>query len=172
MTSDPSSPPRRNSSGGEARQRRSAARLAAVQALYQQSVSGTHIAKLLAEFHSHRLGAVTDAEEGGDRLAEADRPFFDDIVSGSLARADELDSLITSFLGKGWTLSRLDRLMHQILRCGAYEMVARPDVPRAAIVSEYVDVAQAFYPRAETGFVNALLDRLGRSVREEPEQAG
>ncbi|WP_199553485.1 transcription antitermination factor NusB [Sandaracinobacteroides hominis] len=153
-------------SGPDARQRRSASRLAAVQALYQQSLVGTSTPRLLNEFHDHRLGTVTDDEEGGDKLADADRPFFDDLVSGSLARADELDATITSFLGAGWTLDRLDRLMLQILRCGAYEMLARPDVPRAAVVSEYVDVAHAFYPRAETGFVNALLDRLGRSVRE------
>lgn len=149
----------------DARRRRSAARLAAVQALYQQSVSGTPTPRLLNEFHRHRLGAELDAEDGGDRLAEADRPFFDDIVSGSLARMPELDSAITRFLGNGWTIDRLDRLMLQILRCGAYEILARPDVPRGAVVSEYVDVAHAFYDAREAGFVNALLDRLGKSVR-------
>lgn len=153
-------------SGSDARQRRSASRLAAVQALYQQSLVGTSTPRLLNEFHDHRLGKVTDPEEGGDKLADADRPFFDDLVSGSLARTAELDETITRFLGAGWTLDRLDRLMLQILRCGTYEMLARPDVPRAAVVSEYVDVAHAFYQKAETGFVNALLDRLGRSVRE------
>ena len=102
----------------------------------------------------------------GEQLSAADRPFFDDLVSGTLARLDELDALVASFLGTGWTLDRLDRLMLQILRAGAYELVARPDVPRAAVVSEYVDVAHAFYEKREAGFVNALLDRLGRSVRE------
>lgn len=149
----------------DARRRRSAARLAAVQALYQQSVSGTATPRLLNEFHSHRLGAEQDAEEGGDRLADADRPFFDDLVSGSVARLPELDETITRFLGAGWSIDRLDKLMLQILRCGAYEMLARPDVPRAAVVSEYVDVAHAFYDQREAGFVNALLDRLGKSVR-------
>ncbi len=147
--------------GAEARRRRSVARLAAVQALYQQSLVGTHPAKLLNEFHDHRFGEVIE----GDQMADADRPFFDDLVSGTLARADELDQLVTQFLGAGWSLDRLDRLMLQILRSGAYEMIARPDVPRGAIVSEYVDVADAFYPKAEVGFVNALLDRLGKSVR-------
>jgi N utilization substance protein B len=154
----------------DARRRRSAARLAAVQALYQQSMAGTPPARLLNEFHDHRLGEPLEADadtEGGD-LAQADRAFFDDLVAGSLARRDELDALVTRFLGPGWTLQRLDRLMLQILRCGAFELVARPDVPRAAVVSEYVDVAHAFYPRAEVGFVNALLDRLGTSVREGP----
>lgn len=145
----------------EARRRRSAARLAAVQALYQHASAGTPQAKLLAEFHDHRLGTEVEDEP----LAAADQGFFDDVVSGTLARVDELDGLVAQFLGAGWTLERLDRLMLQILRAGAYELVARPDVPRAAVVSEYVDVAHAFYEQREAGFVNALLDRLGRSVR-------
>ncbi len=145
----------------DARRRRSAARLAAVQALYQHATSGTPQARLLAEFHDHRLGTEVEDEP----LAAADQDFFDDVVMGTLARIDEIDGLVASYLGTGWTLDRLDRLMLQILRAGAYELVARPDVPRAAVVSEYVDVAHAFYEQREAGFVNALLDRLGRSVR-------
>lgn len=151
-----------NLSPADTRRRRSAARLAAVQALYQHASSKTPQAKLIAEFHDHRLGAEVE----GEQLSAADQPFFDDLVAGSLARVDELDALITQFLGAGWSLERLDRLMLQILRCGAYELVARTDVPRAAVVSEYVDVAHAFYEKREAGFVNALLDRLGRSVRD------
>jgi N utilization substance protein B len=146
----------------EARRRRSAARLAAVQALYQHASAGTPQAKLLSEFHDHRLGTEVEDEP----LAAADQGFFDDVVTGTLARTEELDGLVRQFLGAGWTLDRLDRLMLQILRAGAYELVARPDVPRAAVVSEYVDVAHAFYEQREAGFVNALLDRLGRSVRD------
>lgn len=152
------------SSGADARRRRSASRLAAVQALYQQSLVDTHPQKLMVEFHNHRFGEEID----GARLTDADRDFFDDVVSGVLLRSDEIDTLITGFLGPGWTLARLDRLMLQILRAGAYELVARPDVPHAAVVSEYADVADAFYGRTEVGFVNALLDRLGKSVRQEP----
>ena len=97
----------------DARRRRSAARLAAVQALYQQSMSGTATPRLLNEFHNHRLGAELDAEEGGDRLADADRAFFDDLVAGSVARTAELDETITRFLGAGWSIDRLDKLMLQ-----------------------------------------------------------
>jgi len=153
--------PKRQAHTGSARQQRSAARLAAVQALYQQSLAGTPAPKLLNEFHDHRL----DAETEDGVLATADRPFFDDLVTGSLARLSELDALVGQFLGPGWTVERLDRLMLQILRLGAFELIARPDVPRAAVVSEYVDVAHAFYEPREVGFVNALLDRLGRTVR-------
>jgi N utilization substance protein B len=143
------------------RQQRSAARLAAVQALYQQAMGGVPVAKLLTEFHDHRLGDDLD----GERLAPADRDFFDDLVSGALARAGELDMLIAARLAGGWTLERLDRPMHALLRAGAYELVARADVPAAAVISEYVDVARAFHGEREVGFVNALLDRLAKDVR-------
>jgi len=149
------------SPGVDSRRRRSVARLVAVQALYQQDMAGTSVPKLLNEFHAHRLGEEID----GDQLAMADVDFFDDLVSGALARREELDGLIADLLQQGWSLARLDRLMLQILRCGSYELLARGDVPAGAIVSEYVDIAHAFYPKAETGFVNALLDRMGKNLR-------
>jgi N utilization substance protein B len=140
---------------------RSAARLAAVQALYQKEMEGTALAKLLHEFHHHRLGATID----GDQYADAEVAFFDDIVSGADARADELDALIAGKLAKGWSLARLDKPMKAILRAGAYELVARPDVPTATVIGEYVDVAKAFYDARETGFVNGLLDALAKELR-------
>jgi transcription antitermination protein NusB len=148
----------------DARSRRSAARLGAVQAIYQQFSAGTPIARLLHEFHDHRLGAeIEDAQ-----YLPADAGFFDDIVSGTMARGAEIDGLIAQFLADGWQIDRLDRLMHAILAAGTYELIARADVPQGAIVNEYVDVAHAFYAPAEAGFVNALLDRLGRAVRAAP----
>ena len=142
-------------------QSRSAARLAAVQALYQREMENTPLASLLHEFHHHRLGATIDEDE----YADAEVDFFDDIVKGVSARAEELDGLIAAKLAKGWTLERLDRPMRQILRAGAYELAARPDVPVATIISEYVDVAKAFYDKRESGFVNGLLDGIAKDVR-------
>lgn len=147
------------------RSRRSAARLAAVQALYQQGQAATPVPKLLHEFHQHRLGAEVDDDADGARMVDADRPLFDDLVTGTLARLPELDALIAERLAPGWTLARLDRLMLHLLRCGAYELVARADVPGAVVISEYVDVARAFYPTTESGFVNAVLDRIARAAR-------
>lgn len=144
---------------------RSTSRLAAVQALYQQATLAVPLSRLLHEFHQHRLSASAQAADEGAQLKPADRHFFDDLVAGVLARQAELDQTIAGFLQDGWSIERLDRLMLQILRCGAYELLARPDVPRGAVISEYVDVARAFYPRPEAGFVNALLDRLGKKVR-------
>lgn len=145
------------------RRRRSAARLRAVQALYQWAMAGTPVERLVAEFHDHRLPGDDDADD--DAIAPAEASFFDDVVRGVLARQAELDSLVARHLAPGWTLARLDPLLLQLLRAGAYELVARPDVPLAAVITAYVDVAQAFYPRPEAGFVNALLDRLGHEVR-------
>ena len=140
---------------------RSAARLAAVQALYQMEMEGTPLPKLLHEFHEHRLGAtIEDAT-----YAEAEVAFFDDIVSGVDARREELDQVIGGKLAEGWSLERLDRPMRAILRAGAYELVARPDVPVASVISEYLDVADAFYDKREKGFVNGLLDAIAKDVR-------
>jgi transcription antitermination protein NusB len=140
---------------------RSAARLAAVQALYQQEMEGTPLPRLLREFHDHRLGAEIEHA----RYYDAEREFFDDIVTGAEARRAELDELIANRLAEGWTLERLDRPMRAILRAGAYELVARPDVPVASVISEYVDVAHAFYDKRESGFVNGLLDAIAKQAR-------
>jgi N utilization substance protein B len=142
-------------------QSRSAARLAAVQALYQQEMEGTPIATLLHEFHHHRLGATIDEVE----YADAEVDFFDDVVKGADARREEIDTLIAGRLAQGWSLARLDKPMKAILRAGAYELAARADVPTASVISEYVDVAKAFYDARETGFVNGLLDAIAREVR-------
>jgi N utilization substance protein B len=139
---------------------RSAARLLAVQALYQRSMAGTPLARLLNEFHAHRLGG----DSADEPLVPAEAGFFDDIVAGVAAREAELDDAIASRLASGWTLDRLDPVMRQLLRAGAYELLARPDVPRATVVNEYVDVAHAFFEPREAGFVNALLDRLAREA--------
>ena len=140
---------------------RSAARLAAVQALYQQEMEGTPVARLIHEFHHHRLGATIE----GDTYAEAEQSFFDDLVAGADARRDEIDELIANRLAEGWSLERLDKPMKAILRAGAYELIARPDVPVATVISEYVDVADAFYDKREKGFVNGLLDAIAKTAR-------
>jgi N utilization substance protein B len=140
---------------------RAAARLAAVQALYQHEMEGTAIPALLHEFHNHRIGATIEDVE----YAEAEIDFFDDVVKGATARSGEIDVAIEAKLASGWTLARLDKPMKAILRAGTYELMARADVPVGAVISEYVDVAHAFYDRRETGFVNGLLDNIAKDVR-------
>ena len=140
---------------------RSAARLAAVQALYQQEMEGTPLRRLLKEFHDHRLGATIEEAE----YIEAERDFFDDIVAGVDARRSDIDGAISAKLASGWTIERLDRPMRALLRAGTYELLARPDVPAGSVISEYVDVAHAFYDKRESGFVNGLLDAIAKDVR-------
>ena len=142
-------------------QSRSTARLAAVQALYQHRMEGTAQARLLDEFHQHRLGREIEDEQ----YAEADVDFFDDVVMGTLARSEEIDALLAERLAQGWTLARLDQTMLQILRAGTYELMARPDVPVGTAISEYVDVAHAFFDEREAKFVNGILDAVGKVVR-------
>ncbi len=140
---------------------RSAARLAAVQALYQKEMENTPLPLLLTEFHNHRLGATIEDVT----YADAEISFFDDVVSGVDKRREEIDERIAARLSKGWSLERLDRPMRQILRAGAYELMARIDVPTGTVISEYVDVAKAFYDKRESGFVNGLLDAVAKDVR-------
>jgi N utilization substance protein B len=139
---------------------RSAARLAAVQALYQMEMEGTPLAPLLHEFHQHRIGATIDGAE----LADAEVDFFDDVVSGAHARREEIDGLISGRLAEGWKLDRLDRPMRAILRAGTYELLARRDVPVGTVISEYLDVAHAFYDKKEVAFVNGLLDSIAKGI--------
>jgi N utilization substance protein B len=140
---------------------RSAARLAAVQASYQRSMESTPVAQLLHEFHQHRLGATIEDVE----YNEAEVAFFDDIVTGSIAREAELDAAIAARLSTGWSLDRLDKPMRALLRVATYELLARADVPVKTVINEYIDVADAFYDSREKGFVNGLLDAVAKDVR-------
>lgn len=140
---------------------RAAARLAAVQALYQHDMEATHLPTLLDEFHMHRLGAMIDE----DQYADAEVAFFDDVVKGAVARREEIDDLISGKLASGWSVGRIDKTTLQILRAGTYELLARADVPTASVITEYVDVAHAFFEAREAKFVNGVLDAVAKAVR-------
>ena len=145
---------------------RSAARLAAVQALYQWQMEGTAQARLLDEFHQHRLGRGIDEDAFGDaEYSDAEVPFFDDVVRGVDARKDEIDALVADKLAAGWNIARLDKTMLQVLRAGTYELIARVDVPAAVTINEYVDVAKAFFDDGQAKFVNGILDAVAKDAR-------
>lgn len=141
--------------------KRGAARLAAVQALYQMDVRGTGVLETVAEYENYRLGGEID----GETYLEADAAWFRGIVAGVVREQKTLDPLIHAVLEKRWTLSRLDTTLRAILRAGAFELRDRKDVPVPVIVTEYVDVAKAFYDTEEPGIVNGVLDALARQVR-------
>jgi N utilization substance protein B len=142
--------------------RRGAARLAAVQALYQMDLAGTGLNEIFAEFESHWLGREV---EGAEYLP-AEAAFFRDIVGGVVREQRRLDPMIDEALTRGWPLKRIEALLRAVLRAGVYELEQRSDVPARVVVTEYVDVANAFVDRDETGMVNAVLDQLARRLRE------
>ena len=153
------------SKGGEPRaaNKRGAARLAAVQALYQMDVAGTGVLEIAAEYEAHRLGKEVD----GATYREADAQWFRAILSGVVENQKVVDPIIRHSLTEDWPLSRLDSTLRAILRAGVYELMQRKDVPVAVIVSEYVDIAKAFSSEDEPKLVNAVLDRVSRRVRGE-----
>lgn len=142
-------------------QRRRAARLAAVQALYQMDLGGAPDKTVVREFRDHHFG---HADEPGK--IEADEDFFEDLVTGVVARQADVDAAVTEHLSETWKLHRLDKTLRAVLRCASFEIMARPDVPALVVIDEYVSIAADFFEGGkEPGFVNGVLDKLGKSVR-------
>ena len=146
---------------GGARQQRSVARLAAVQALYQMETGGAGVEAVVREFLDHRFGG--DIE--GENLAEADEAFFAELVRGVVADQADVDLAIAKRLAAGWRLERIDATLRAILRAGAYELIRRPDVPTEVAIDEYVEIAKSFFEGPEPGFVNAALDGIAHDRR-------
>ena len=141
--------------------KRGAARLAAVQALYQMDLAGTGINDIMAQFENHWLGGEIE----GVRYRPAEPAYFRDIVEGVLREQKRLDPQIDAALARGWPLKRIETVLRAVLRAGAYELACRADVPARVVTSEYVDVASAFVDKEETGMVNAVLDELAHQLR-------
>ena len=140
---------------------RAAARLAAVQALYEMDVTGKTLPDVLAEFETHWIGREIE----GDRYNNAELKLFRNILEGVIADQEPLDRTIDKTLVASWPLARVDSVMRAILRSGAYELKARKDIPARVVIKEYVDVAGAFFGREESGMINAVLDGMARLWR-------
>jgi N utilization substance protein B len=141
---------------------RTAARLAAVQALYQMETAGTGVDAVVREFVIHRLGGEIE----GAALHEADAEFFADITRGVVANQRRIDPYIERQLARNWTLARLDATARAILRAALYEMTMRPEIPFRVVIDEYVEIAKAFFGDAdEPGFINAVLDAAAQDAR-------
>ncbi len=140
---------------------RGAARLAAVQALYQMDVGGAGVLEVVAEYEAHRLGQELD----GETYLKADPSWFRSIVSGVVREQVRIDPVVRSALQEDWPLSRLDSTLRAILRAGTFEILDRKDVPVPVIVTEYVEIARAFFEDEEPKIVNAVLDRIAKQVR-------
>lgn len=141
---------------------RTAARLAAVQALYQMESAGQGVEATIREFQDFRLGGEIE----GEKLFAADSAFFADILRGAVETQGRLDPYLQRQLASGWKLSRLDATVRAILRAGLYEMIRRPDVPYKVVINEYVEIAHAFFDNGdEPGFINAVLDAAAKEAR-------
>ena len=140
---------------------RRAARLAAVQALYQWEQSGTAPVAIIREFTEHRIGKNVD----GIDLPAADLRLFGDLVNGTTENAAELDDMIAGALTEDWSVERLESILRAVLRCGAYELAHRPDIPPKVAISEYLAVADAFLGEPETRLANGVLDQLAHALR-------
>lgn len=140
---------------------RSAARLAAVQALYQMETTGQGVESIIREFVDFRLGGEIE----GDRLHKADAKLFGDILRGTVESQSRLDPYLQRQLAKGWTLKRIDSTARAILRAALYEMVRRPEIPYRVVIDEYLEIAHSFFEGDEPKFINGVLDAAARAAR-------
>lgn len=150
--------------GAERRLMRSAARLAAVQALYQMEFSGQGMDKVRLQFETHRIGAEID----GDQYREADIELFRKILDDVVSRQAAIDQMTNRALVDKWPLGRIDSTLRALFRAAGAELLEAAKTPPRVIISEYVDVAKAFYPDGkEPGLTNAVLDAMAREARPE-----
>jgi N utilization substance protein B len=147
--------------GGRARQRR-AARIAAVQALYQIEIAGTDSNEVMLEFLEHRLD---EDMEGGFKLGKIDRELFADLIKEVGPKISDLDDMVNAVIAEDWSVDRLDTLLLIILRAGVFELAYRQDVPAKAVVNEYVDIAHGFFVGKEPNMANGMLNQIARSLR-------
>jgi len=141
--------------------RRSGARLAAVQALYQMEQTGQSVRSVIADFMEDRLGL----NDEGDPIEEADPDIFRAVVDGVVEKQEHIDAAIMKRLAEGWKIERLDATSRAILRAGVYELIAEISLPSQIILDEYVSIAHAFFEGAEPKFINGLLDAVSRDIR-------
>lgn len=147
--------------------RRSVARLAAVQALYQMALGGITADDAIAQFTGGKPGASVQEEPDLAGIPAPDTRLFGAIVRGVDAARDDLDRMIGAALTTEWQVERLELLVRLILEAGVWELTACPDVPPRVAIDEYVNVTHAFYDGAEPGLVNGVLDAVARSYRAE-----
>ena len=147
-------------------QARSAARLAAVQALYQMDMAKTDLNDIIEEFTAFRLQGRDDEDEGqAVELASADQTYFAELVRGAVRRQRDIDPLVDQQLATGWRLVRVDSTLRAIFRAAVYELMDRVDVPARVVINEYINVAHAFFSDDQPKVVNGLLDQLARELR-------
>lgn len=143
--------------------RRNAARLMAVQAIYQMSVNNKDPLFVVEEYLHLRKNMVVD----GETMVEPEPELFNNIVLGVKERQEDLHNIIAAQReGRGGQRPADEPLLMSVLLCGAYELFARKDTDAPLIISSYVDVAKAFFSVSEAGLINGILDSIRKTVRE------
>lgn len=151
------------SKASEKRQMKSAARLYAVQALFQMEASGQTYDAVSAEFETHRFGAVYEDDE----MAEGDVPLFRKIMADAVNWQARIDQMTDRALVEKWPIARIDPTLRALFRAAGAEL-QNPGTPPKVVINEYVDIAKAFFPEGkEAKFVNAVLDHIAREARPE-----
>lgn len=146
--------------------RRRTARFGAIQALYQAEMSSQDIELVINEFQAFRLADVLEPLELEDPAPEVDRDWFVKVSQGAYDNKADLDIKLEQKLSSGWTLARLGYLLRAFLRAGAFEILHADDVPTKVVINEYIELAHAFLSKEDAGFLNAVLDRLAASSKE------
>jgi len=152
--------PRQRQTGARPANQRGAARLAAVQALYQMDVGRQSLEDTLAQFSAHHLGREIE----GEQYLPADADFFRQIVTGVIRNQLDIDPTVDNALQKGWPVARIDATLRAILRAATFELLRRRDIPSGVVITEYVDIAKAFYDEDASGLVNGVLDAIARQA--------
>ncbi len=140
---------------------RRAARLAAVQAIYQMELTGTDAEAVAQEFLDHRFAREPELSPAG----EPDEAYFGEIVRGVPHHQVEIDRAVAACLSADWRLERIDSILRAILRAASYELIAQREVPAKVVIDEYLEIAHAFFGDEEAAFVNAVLDRMAHRKR-------
>lgn len=151
---------KRSSAAPRPANQRGAARLAAVQALYQMDVGRASLEDTLAQFNAFHLGREIE----GEQYLPADADFFRQIVSGVAQHQLQVDPAVDRALDEGWPMGRVDATLRAILRAATFELLRRRDIPARVVIQEYLDVSRAFFEDDATGLVNAALDSIARTA--------
>ena len=144
---------------------REAARLMAVQALYQMDISKAPLEKVIEEFNTYRLAFPIETEEGNVTFPDADRDHFEALLRGVIDEQRHIDKAINDLLREGWVLKRLDITLRAIMRAGTFELMFCKDIPVKVCIAEYTSMANAYFNAPEAGMANAIFEKIANTSR-------
>ena len=152
---------------------RSAARLAAVQGLYQMDMAATDLNDVIRDLTASPLRETAHHDDDEDaELTEPDATFLAELLRGVVRLQRDIDPMVDHQLATGWRLARVDSILRAILRSAVFELIERKEVPARVVINEYIEIARAFLSDDEPRVVNGVLDKLARRLRADEFKAG